>query len=114
MTTLWSDNHPDGLGLEPRAVHEGMKFKVTSEGEILGEACVFRADQHQIEEKMVKVPTKNGKFAIEKYIHVDVMCHVWLANPGRCSTDSEVYLMRVYGLAVVRKEPNSLNSKVLE
>ncbi|XP_044749324.1 uncharacterized protein LOC123310012 isoform X2 [Coccinella septempunctata] len=110
---LWSDNHPDGLGLEPRAVHEGMKFKVTAGGHVLGEATVFRTDNPQIEEKMEKIPTKDGKFAIQKYIHVDVICHVRLTTPGRCSTDSEQYLMRVCGLAVVRKEPNSINSRVL-
>lgn len=110
---LWSDNHPDGLGLEPRALHEGMKFKVTAGGQVLGEASVFRTDNPQIEEKMEKIPTKDGKFAIQKYIHVDVICHVWLTTPGRCSTESEQYLMRVCGLAVVRKEPNSINSRVL-
>lgn len=110
---LWSDNHPDGLGLEPRAVHEGMKFKIMSDIEILGEATVFRTDKPQIEERMEKVPTKNGKFAIEKYIHVDVMCHIKLTSSGGCCTEIEQSLIRVYGLAVVRKEPNSLNSQIL-
>lgn len=54
---FWSDSHPDGLGLEPRAVHEGMEFKVTAGGHILGEAIVFRTDNPQVEEKMEKVST---------------------------------------------------------
>lgn len=109
---LWSDSHPDGLGLEPRAVHEGMKFLITTGQEILGEAKVFRADHPQIEEKMIKVPTQSGKYAIEKYIHIDVMCTVKLTQLGKCSTENE-QLMSIHGLAVVRKEPNSLISKVL-
>lgn len=52
---LWSDNHPDGLGLEPRAVRAGMKFYVIADGKTLGEASVFRADLPQIEERMEKV-----------------------------------------------------------
>lgn len=52
---LWSDNHPDGLGLEPRAVLPNMKFSVVIDGQILGEACVFTADKPQIEERMEKV-----------------------------------------------------------
>lgn len=52
---LWSDNHPDGLGLEPRAVHKGMKFVIKAGELTLGEAQVFRDDQPQFEEKMEKV-----------------------------------------------------------
>ncbi|GJQ77032.1 hypothetical protein Trydic_g15226 [Trypoxylus dichotomus] len=52
---LWSDNHPDGLGLEPRAVLKGMKFQILAENQVLGEANVFRADMPQIEECMDKV-----------------------------------------------------------
>lgn len=52
---LWSDNHPDGLGLEPRAVQTGMKFAVIADGQTIGEASVFRADLPQIEERMEKV-----------------------------------------------------------
>lgn len=52
---LWSDNHPDGLGLEPRAVHKGMKFIIKAGDQVLGEAHVFRADHPQIEERMEKV-----------------------------------------------------------
>lgn len=52
---LWSDNHPDGLGLEPRAVHTGMKFTIIADGQKLGEASVFRTDTSQIEERMEKV-----------------------------------------------------------
>lgn len=52
---LWSDNHPDGLGLEPRAVHVGMRFNVVAGDQKLGEAQVFRADLPQMEERMEKV-----------------------------------------------------------
>lgn len=48
---FWSDSHPDGLGFEPRAVHEGMKFEVRAAGQRLGEGSVFRADAVQQEEK---------------------------------------------------------------
>jgi hypothetical protein len=52
---LWSDNHPDGLGLEVRAVHEDMTFVIMAGELVLGEASVFRVDRPQIEEKMEKV-----------------------------------------------------------
>lgn len=52
---LWSDNHPDGLGLEPRAVHKGMKFIIKADDLTLGEAQVFRDDLPQSEERMEKV-----------------------------------------------------------
>lgn len=73
---------------------------------VIGEATVFRADLPQIEEKTeyVEVPGKRGK-AVEKYIHVDVTCHVKLATTGGGSVDSEVHLMKVSGVALVRKEP---------
>lgn len=29
---FWSDSHPEGLGMEPRAIHPGMKFSVTGNG----------------------------------------------------------------------------------
>lgn len=52
---LWSDNHPDGLGLEIKAIHIGMKFIVKAGELVLGEAQVFRDDYPQFEEKMEKV-----------------------------------------------------------
>lgn len=52
---LWSDNHPDGLGLEPRAVKKGMKFQVKAGDQLIGEATVFRDDKPQFEEKTEKV-----------------------------------------------------------
>lgn len=69
----------------------------------------------QIEEKTeyVEVPGKKGK-AIEKYIHVDVTCHVKLATTGGGSVDSEVHLMKVSGVAVVRKEPKQSTAKLLK
>lgn len=48
---FWSDNHPDGVGLEPRAVHNGMKFVVIADDQRMGEATVFRADRPQREER---------------------------------------------------------------
>ncbi|CAG9864431.1 unnamed protein product [Phyllotreta striolata] len=109
---LWSDSHPDGLGLEPRAVHKGMKFDVKAGDIVLGEAEVFRDDLPQIEEQTEKIKTANGT-AIQKYIYVDVFCHVRLARTGGASTENEEYLMRVSGLAVVRKEPKEHEAKVI-
>lgn len=54
--------------------------------------------------------TNSGKSAIIKYIHVNVMCHVRLTING---ARSEEHLMRVYGLAVVRKEPFGNNSRLI-
>lgn len=48
---FWSDNHPDGVGLEPRAVQTGMRFSITAGGQMLGQASVFRADLPQVEER---------------------------------------------------------------
>ncbi|CAH0715506.1 unnamed protein product, partial [Brenthis ino] len=112
---FWSDSHPEGLGMEPRAVHPNMKFTITGNGGLLGEASVFRADLPQIEEKTeyVDVPGKKGK-AVEKYIQVDVTCHVKLATTGGGSVDSEVHLMKVSGTAVVRKEPGQTTAKLLK
>lgn len=55
---LWSDNHPDGLGLEPRAVHKDMRFRIVAGDQELGSATVFRADMPQREEKMEEVREK--------------------------------------------------------
>lgn len=110
---FWSDSHPEGLGMEPRAIHPGMKFTITGNGGLLGEASVFRADLPQVEEKTeyVEVPGKRGS-AVEKYIHVDVTCHVKLATTGGGSVDSEVHLMKVSGVALVRKEPGQSVAKL--
>lgn len=107
---FWSDSHPDGLGMETRAVHTGMQFEITANGVHLGDASVFRADLPQVEKKTeyVNVMTESGKLskAIDKYIHVDVTCHVKLAITGGGSVDFEVHLMKVSGVALVRKSPN--------
>lgn len=29
---FWSDSHPEGLGMETRAIHPGMKFTITGNG----------------------------------------------------------------------------------
>ncbi|XP_018323655.1 uncharacterized protein LOC108735921 [Agrilus planipennis] len=108
---LWSDNHPDGLGLEPRALEKGMKFTILAGDQNIGTATVWRADLPQKEEKMERVPSSCGKqCAIEKYIHVDVLCHVRMNITG---SNGEEHLLRVYGLAVVRKEPNSNKASVV-
>ncbi|KAJ8922163.1 hypothetical protein NQ315_004098 [Exocentrus adspersus] len=109
---LWSDNHPDGLGLEPRAVHKGMKFIIKAGDQVLGEAQVFRADHPQFEEKMEKFKTPTG-YAVQKYIHIDVICHIRLARTGGASTENDDFLMRVSGLAVVRKEPRASEARVI-
>lgn len=41
------------------------------------------------------------------------MCHVKMAFTGGGSADNEEHLMRIYGLAVVRKEPNSNKAYVV-
>lgn len=64
---FWSDSHPDGLGFEPRAVHEGMKFVVTAAGQRLGEGSVFRADavqQQKRQELVCKFVTITTKMKI--------------------------------------------------
>lgn len=111
---FWSDSHPEGVGMEPRAIQPGMKFTVTGNGGLLGDANVFRADLPQVEEKTeyVDVPGKRGK-AVQKYIHVDVTCHVKLATTGGGSVDSEVHLMKVSGVALVRKEPDQAVAKLV-
>ncbi|GBP30971.1 hypothetical protein EVAR_81869_1 [Eumeta japonica] len=212
---LWSDSHPEGLGMEPRAIHTGMKFTISGNGStlidkrvanyykervtisrrsgiclqritikcqsshyscrftnsfglhppldrlqnandvdfgvlgnlrdfvistlfhpdaeaiaassccetipesidagLLGEASVFRADLPQIEEKTeyVEVPGKRGK-AVEKYIHAEVTCHVKLATTGGGSVDSEVHLMKVSGVVLVRKDPGRSTARVVK
>ncbi|KAJ0176590.1 hypothetical protein K1T71_007769 [Dendrolimus kikuchii] len=112
---FWSDSHPEGIGMEPRAIHPGMKFTITGNGGLLGEASVFRADLPQVEEKTeyVDVPGKRGK-AVKKYIHVDVTCHVKLATTGGGSVDSEVHLMKVSGVAHMRKEPGQSCAKLVK
>uniref|UniRef100_V5G735 Uncharacterized protein n=1 Tax=Anoplophora glabripennis TaxID=217634 RepID=V5G735_ANOGL len=109
---LWSDNHPDGLGLEPRAVHKGMKFIIKAGEQVLGEAQVFRNDRPQIEERTEKIKTPSG-YAVQKYIHIDVICHIRLARTGGASTENDESLMRVSGLAVVRKEPRASEAQVI-
>lgn len=112
---FWSDSHPEGLGMEPRAINPGMKFTISGNGGLLGEASVFRADLPQVEEKTkyVEVPGKRG-MAVEKYVHVDVTCHVKLATTGGGSVDYEVHLMKVSGMAVLRKEPGQSTAKLVK
>lgn len=48
---FWSDSYPDGLGFEPRAVHEDMKFDIYARDQRLGYAKVYNADASQLEER---------------------------------------------------------------
>lgn len=48
-----------------------------------------------------------------KYIHVEVTCHVRLATTGGGAVDNEDHLMRVYGLAIVRKDPGQNEARVV-
>ncbi|CAH0547951.1 unnamed protein product [Brassicogethes aeneus] len=111
---LWSDSHPDGLGLEIRAVRKGMMFDVKAGDQLLGEATVFRADKPQREEKMEKVLTATGQYAIQKRIHIDVMCHFKLSRTGGASIENDEHLMRVCGHALVRKEPKSTEARIVK
>lgn len=58
----------------------------------------------------IKTPTG---YAIQKYIHIDVICHIRLARTGGASTENDESLMRVSGLAVVRKEPRASEAQVI-
>ncbi|KAI4469874.1 hypothetical protein MML48_1g04818 [Holotrichia oblita] len=108
---LWSDNHPDGLGLEPRAVLEGTKFQILAGDQIIGQANVFRADMPQQEESTEKEMTPTGKCAIIKRIYIDVMCHI---NLDLNDTGANIeQLIRVCGVATVRKDPNQSEAKVI-
>ncbi|ENN76149.1 hypothetical protein HUJ04_000027 [Dendroctonus ponderosae] len=111
---MWSDNHPDGLGLEPRAVAKGMKFMVKAGGHVIGEATVFRDDNPQFEEKSEKIKTKTGQWAIEKHIHVDVICHVQLSRPGGASSERDSYMMRISGVALARLAPGARRAHIVD
>jgi hypothetical protein len=41
------------------------------------------------------------------------MCHIAIKIPGGCNGGNNESLMRVYGLAVVRKEPNQNRAHVV-
>ncbi|VVC91205.1 unnamed protein product [Leptidea sinapis] len=113
---FWSDSHPEGVGMEVRAIHPDMKFYITgNEGLVIGEAVVFRADLPQVEKKTeyVDVPGQRGP-AVEKHVQVDVTCHVKLATTGGGSADSEVHLMKVSGTALVRKDPSQPIAKLVK
>ncbi|KAI8436834.1 hypothetical protein MSG28_010289 [Choristoneura fumiferana] len=66
---FWSDSHPEGVGMEPRAIQPGMKFTITGNG---------------------------------------------LATTGGGSVDLEVHLMKVSGVALVRKEPGQVVAKLVK
>lgn len=51
--------------------------------------------------------------ALEKYIHVDVICHFKLSRTGGGTTEDDQLLMRVSGVAVVRKEPKASEARII-
>ncbi|KAJ8974136.1 hypothetical protein NQ317_004502 [Molorchus minor] len=83
-----------------------MKFIIKAGDLVLGEAQVFRDDHPQFEERMEKIQTAKG-IAVQKYVFIDVICHIRLARTGGASTENEEHLMRVSGTAVVRKGAQS-------
>ncbi|KAI4469862.1 hypothetical protein MML48_1g14344 [Holotrichia oblita] len=108
---LWSDSHQDGLACEVRVVMNKMKFSIVSGNQILGEATVFRTDLPQIEERMEKVEFAADRYGYIKYVHVDVMCHIKvdINDSGEFHNEN---LVRVYGLAIARKDPGRRNAYV--
>lgn len=55
--------------------------------------------------------TPTGKYAIIKRIYIDVMCHI---NLDLNDTGANIeQLMRVCGVATVRKHPNQSEAKVI-
>ncbi|GJQ77031.1 hypothetical protein Trydic_g15225 [Trypoxylus dichotomus] len=108
---LWSDSHHDGLAFEVRVVMENMQFWITSDNQILGEATVFRADLPQVEERMEKVELAADRFSYIKYVHIDVMCHIRMDINESGDFHNE-NLVRVYGLAIARKDPGKRNGYV--
>lgn len=81
----------------------------------MGEATVFRADLPQIEEKtLVTKLSGRSKYLVEKHIQVDVTCHMKLATTGGGQVDSEVHLMRVSGIALMRKTPENSKAQLIK
>lgn len=58
--------------------------------------------------------TPSGQYAIEKHIHIDVICHIQLSRPGGASSELDSHMMRIAGIAIVRKNPNTNLAKVVE
>lgn len=61
-----------------------------------------------------QIEIQPGHFAIIKHIHIDIICHIQLSRPGGGSSEEDSYLMRVSGVAIVRKNPKSSIAKVIE
>ncbi|XP_064112972.1 uncharacterized protein LOC135219817 [Macrobrachium nipponense] len=71
---FWSDTNPEGYGFSIQAVAPGDAFRImSSSGEDLGRAQVFRADAPQVEEK-TEVSAADGK--VTKRVRVTVTCDV--------------------------------------
>lgn len=51
--------------------------------------------------------------AVQKYIHIDVICHFKLCRTGGGTTENDELLMRVSGVAVVRKEPRAKEAYIV-
>lgn len=50
---------------------------------------------------------------IEKHIHVDIICHLKLSRTGGGSTEDDELLMRVSGVAIVRKAPKTSEAHII-
>lgn len=70
---FWSDSHPEGYGFSIQAVVPGDSFKImSSSGEEVGRAQVFRADLPQVEESS----TVSSEGHVTKRVRVTVTCDV--------------------------------------
>ncbi|ROT69316.1 hypothetical protein C7M84_012510 [Penaeus vannamei] len=70
---FWSDSHPEGYGFSIQAVVPGDSFRImSSSGEEVGRAQVFRADLPQVEESS----TVSSEGHVTKRVRVTVTCDV--------------------------------------
>lgn len=58
--------------------------------------------------------TGRSRFIVDKHIQVDVTCHMKLATTGGGLVDSEVHLMRVSGVALMRKRPEDSKARLIK
>lgn len=61
---------------------------------------------------LFQITTPKGT-AIQKHIHVDVMCHLKLIRTGGGTTENDELLVRVSGVAVVRKDPKATEAHII-
>ncbi|XP_022920978.2 uncharacterized protein [Onthophagus taurus] len=98
---FWSDNNLEGYAFETRAVYDQTRFNIICNDRIIGEARVFRSDLPQLEHETNRILVENGKTVFVKHVHVNLLCHVKLDIKNSGSVDES--LMKVYGLAILRK-----------